>query len=442
MASKKRTSDDDKNKKDRLKQQATVPYKSPPAATTTTSSTVPVPKYIPPTRTPAAPSGTPRTTTTTTPPATLPPRSSSTTTPKSPTTTAPKGTTTTTVPQSTTTTTVPQSTTKTEPMGPFLGQKTESSSVKPKTETTSTSNKKSKKDKKEQPTEVAAPTLEDNVRKLYPEFAYLLDNPELFGDDVLSVLKRATKDGWTSTRFKGAIQATKYWQNTVSEAKNFDALTPADKDVKIQDTIDEISQVMDTTGFDSARLRQFASDLARKGIKGDQLKQLTYGMATAEGMSPEVQADVLSSDSAVKIKNIVKAYGGSISDDTLKQYLADGKTAQQIQTMYREKTKGLYPHLAMQLDADLTMDDITKDYKAIAANVLEKTESEIDFTKPEFLESISSDDGKGNKRQLSLGEWTKKLKTDDRYGYSKTTRAIQDAREIAFNISKAFGKVL
>ena len=436
MASKKRTSDDDKNKKDRLKQQATVPYKSPPAATTTTSSTVPAPKYIPPTRTPAAPSGTPRTTTTTTPPATLPPKSSSTTVPKSPTTTAPKGTTTTTVPQSTTTTTVPKSTTTT------TAEPTSTAPKSTKTETTSTSSKKGKKDKKEQPTEVAAPTLEDNVRKLYPEFAYLLDNPELFGDDVLSVLKRATKDGWTTTRFKGAIQATKYWQNTVSEAKNFDALTPADKDVKIQDTIDEISQVMDTTGFDSAKLRQFATDLARKGIKGDQLKQLTYGMATAEGMSPEVQADILSSDSAVKIKNIVKAYGGSISDDTLKQYLADGKTAQQIQTMYREKTKGLYPHLATQLDADLTMDDITKDYKAIAANVLEKTESEIDFTKPEFLESISSDDGKGNKRQLSLGEWTTKLKTDDRYGYSKTTRAIQDARQIAFNISQAFGKVM
>ena len=401
-----------------------------PGTTTTTS---PPQTYRPPTRTPAAPSGTPTTstttpaTTTTTPPATLPPKTGS-----PPTTNVPKkgGS---------------SSPTKKGPSFREIEER-DKDYQPPKEDKPGKKDKKGKKDGKNKTEETAdtaaVPTLEENVRRLYPQFAYLLDNPELFGDDVLSVIKRAVKDGWTTSRFQGSIQATKYWQTTVAEAKNFDALTPADQDMKVQDAIDEIGKVMDTTGFDDTKLYTFARDLARRGVKGEQLKKLTYGMALSEGMTPEVQADVMSSESAMSIKRIVKAYGGAITDETLKQYLTDGKTPEQVQTMYREKAKGLYPHLSAQFDADLTMDDITKDYKAIASNVLERSEAEIDFTKPEFLESIAADDGKGNKRQLSLGEWTKKLKTDDRYGYSKTTRAIQDARQIAFNISKAFGKVL
>lgn len=429
---------DEEKRRRRRRQQAMVP---PP---TTPSTTVPAQTYLPPTRTPAAPSGTPTTsttaapTTTTAPPATLPPKSTTTSTaPKSTTTTTPKSQ----------TTTAPKNTGPRSADGATSWREFEEETA-PKDDGKGGKGGKGKgkgkgKDKETVPeTPPAEPSLEENVRKFYPQFAYLLDNPELFGNDVIAVIKRAVKDGWTETRFKGSIMSTQYWQNTVQEAKNFDALTPADQDTKIQDTLDEINGVMDTSALNEAELTKFARDMARRGIKGEQLKKMTYGMALTVGADADVTADVLASNDAVKIKRVVQMYGGAISDDTIKQYLSDGKTPEQVQMMYREKAKGLYPHLAPQLDADLTMDDITKDYKSMAASILEKTESEIDFTKPEFLEAIASDDGKGNKRQLSLGEWQKKLKTDDRYGYSKTSRAIQDARQMAFNISKAFGKVV
>jgi len=396
-----------------------------PVAPTTTaprSTTTAPKKSSPSTTTPK------KSTTTTTPSATLPPASPTTSSPKS------------------TTTTVPASKgTPSSKSGPSFREIEErDKNYQPPKE--DKPGKKSKKDGKKKTEETAdtaaAPTLEENVRRLYPQFSYLLDNPELFGDDVLAVIKRAVKDGWTSTRFQGAIQSTKYWQTTVADAKNFDALTPADQDVKVQDTIDEINKIVDMGTISEQELTKFARDMARRGIKGENLKKLTYGMALSAGASAETVTDVLSSNDAVTMKKVARAYGGNLSDDQVKQYLTEGKTPQQVQMMYREKAKGLYPHLTAQFDADLTMDDILSDYKSMAASVLERSETDIDFTKPEFLEAIATDDGKGNKRQLTLGEWNKKLKTDDRYGYSKTTRAIQDARQIAFNISKAFGKVI
>jgi hypothetical protein len=82
-----------------------------------------------------------------------------------------------------------------------------------------------------------------------------------------------------------------------------------------------------------------------------------------------------------------------------------------------------------------------KDTQDVASNVLEKTGAEIDFSKPEFIQSIATRDEKGNYRQLSLGEWQTKLKTDDTYGYSKTKKAVQDARKLASSIAESFGKV-
>lgn len=110
--------------------------------------------------------------------------------------------------------------------------------------------------------------------------------------------------------------------------------------------------------------------------------------------------------------------------------------------MYRERLKAQYPHLSSQLDADLTFEDIVTDYRQIAARTLETSPDAIDFTKPEYMEAIAARDEKGNVRQLSLGEWQQKLRTDSRYGYTKTNQAVREAQNIASGLAKAFGRII
>lgn len=285
-------------------------------------------------------------------------------------------------------------------------------------------------------------SLEDNVREMFPQYAYVFDQPELFGQDVINIFRQAVKGKWTNERFAGAIKSTVYWQTTVAAAKNFDAAAEADKRAIIDETAAEINTFVDMTGINETEKSAFITDMARRGIRGEQLKRLGYNFVFSRGEATDAQRDALASPEAVKIRAIASAYGYTVDDAKIGDYLSKGVTADQAQRMYAEKAKGLYPHLASQFDANLTLADITEDYRSVAAGVLEKTQGEIDFTKPEYLEAISSRDEKGNMRQLSLGEWQAKLKTDPKYGYSKTKRAIRDAQQLSASIVRSFGKVM
>lgn len=283
--------------------------------------------------------------------------------------------------------------------------------------------------------------LDENVRQNYSEFAYLLDDPTLFGPEITAVLREATDKEWTIDRFRGAVTATPYWQNTVASAKKFDSAPDADKKMAIDGVKTTINGITDLTGIPQAEIDSFVSNMARNNVQGDALKKMVYSFAFTKGKTLKAEAAALASKDASDIKAIIKSYGGTASDEDIESYLSSGKKPTDVQTLYKEKLKGQYPHLASQLDADLSFDDITKDYKNLAAQILEKSAESIDFMKPEFMDSIAKRDDKGNLRQMSLGEWTQTLKTDDRFGYSKTSGAIQDARVMVANLGKAFGRV-
>jgi hypothetical protein len=284
-------------------------------------------------------------------------------------------------------------------------------------------------------------SLKEIVREKFPQYAYLLENPDLFGQDVVAVFNKAAKYGYTPERFAGEISNTNYWKNTLGAAKRFDAATPADQQNLMDMTRTELQSVTDFDGLDQGQVGTFVRDMARRGITGENLKKLAYSFVFKQGVETEAAKEALFSENASNIKKVAKSYGATIDDATVASYLEQGRQPGDIQRMYKEKMKGLYPHLASQIDADLTFDDITNDYRYVASQVLERPGTEIDFSKPEFLESIATRDEKGNYRQLSLGEWQTKLKTDDKYGYSKTKKAVQDARKLASSIAESFGKV-
>lgn len=285
-------------------------------------------------------------------------------------------------------------------------------------------------------------SYEDIVRKDYPQFAYLLDNADLFGPDVVAALKNAVRLGWTSERFQGAISSTAYWKNTTGAAKRFDAATPADQQALVEKTSLELAQITEFGELDPTQVATFARDMARRGISGDALNKFAYSFIFKQGVDTEAARQAMESENASSIKKIAKAYGSSLNDETVRNYLEQGKTPAEVARIYKEKLKGQFPHLASQLDADLTFDEIVGDYRRVAASILERQETEIDFQKPEFLEAIATRDDKGNTRQLSLGEWVSKLKKDDRYGYSKTKTAVRDAQNLASSIARSFGKVM
>lgn len=284
--------------------------------------------------------------------------------------------------------------------------------------------------------------VDAEIRKNYPQFAYMLDNPDLFGADVIKIMRRAAKYDWPADRFQSAIFKTNYWQTTAQAARNFDGMSEADRQTLIEKTRQEIDQYTDTSVVDESVLLTFSRDMARRGLSGDSLRPLAFKFAFDQGAATEAAQEALVSQTAQGIRQVARAYGQRLEEAQLETLLASGETANSMQRKYLAKLKAQYPYLKDQLDAGLTFVDITDDYRSVASSILEQPSDSIDFMDPKYMEAIAEPDGKGGYRQLSLGEWQKKLKTDDRYGYAKTTQAVQDARVLASSIARSFGKVI
>ncbi len=297
----------------------------------------------------------------------------------------------------------------------------------------------------------AANDYDDVVRAKYPAFAYLLDNPELYGPEITALLRRAVEDRWYEnddgglSNLTGAYKATPYYQQNTADARTFDSLGDADKNAQTAKKLQEIRDIIGSAPVPEIALNGLARDAARRNITGKQLETLSFSTVfqnTRQGgyeFLPAVET-ALNSGDAEKLKDTARKYFTTVSDKDIEDLLVGRKTKDDFNALFKEKAKGAHPHLAGQIDAGLTVEDIASDYKVWAARVLEKPESDIDMTKPEFLASFATSTEKGP-RQLSLSEWINKLRTDAKYGWQYTKTANDEAKAVAYNLVRTFGKV-
>jgi len=234
-------------------------------------------------------------------------------------------------------------------------------------------------------TTVANPAdLKAKVDRYLPAYSFLLDPNGIFGPDVAQVLADAVAQNYDATRFEGALAATNYFKTATPEQKAF----------------------------------------ARKQLPVDKAR--------------------ISSE-ATAIKQLAKSYNYAISDAELQAVLTGapmpgtGKPVSQDELLNKMKSsaKGVLPHLSSQIDAGLSLKDISENYKQYAEQILERDPNQIDMFQGPFLDAF----GNAEKGQMALGDWVAKLKSDPRYGYQNTKAANRDAQSLALTIAKAFGKV-
>jgi hypothetical protein len=234
-------------------------------------------------------------------------------------------------------------------------------------------------------TTVANPAdLRAKVDRYLPAYSFLLDPNGIFGPDVAQVLADAVAQNYDATRFEGALAATNYFKTATPEQKAF-------------------------------AKKQLPADKARISSEANSLKQLA------------------------------KSYNYALSDSELQAVLTGtpmpgtSKPISQDELLNKMKlsAKGAFSHLSSQIDAGLSLKDISENYKQYAAQILEKDPNQIDMFQGPFLDAF----GNAQTGQMALGDWVAKLKSDSRYGYQNTKAANRDSQSLALTIAKAFGKV-
>ena len=212
----------------------------------------------------------------------------------------------------------------------------------------------------------------------------------------------------------------------------------------------ELSTAIGNFTWGSGQLAKFLTKATQFGYEGDNLKQQAYAELFSKADNKYVNdlavKEVRASTPYLALKDIGKQYFFDFADSQVEQVLAgtpnaDGVAVSRDDLIRKARlaAKATYGHLSEQIDAGLTLEDLSASYKEKAAKLLELDPNTINFA-TDFSDALNYRKD-GQPRVLSMSEWETELRTNDKYKYSFTKQANQDATSIGLAIARAFGKV-
>ena len=308
------------------------------------------------------------------------------------------------------------------------------------------------------PKGVSADAWKDILRQTFPSYTneWLSDNATThFGPDLIALMVEASKpngkyQGLTTEEGKQAyalaLRQTVYYTTTETNARDFDQQTTANKESLIKRKKLEIADAYGDIGFDDATLTSLATDAARKGVTGLGLKQAVYsGTFKQQAAQPALAGRALEGADADRIRQLGKSWNTKVSDEQIKSILTGSPmagsglvlTEEGLRQQLQKKWSGAMPHLSSQFDAGLTLEDIGSTYREYAAQLLEQTPDQINMFDGPYLQAFGSSES----GQLSLTDWTQRVKSDPKFGWQYTKQANQQATDVALTLARAFGKV-
>ena len=305
--------------------------------------------------------------------------------------------------------------------------------------------------------EVSMDQVAEAIQQFFPNYTaqWLSENGVAhFGQDMIDLFRRVAAPGSVfdlttaegQERIRAEIRKTVYWQTTLTAAKNFDQLAEVDRVNTLERTKQRLAQTYGNIGLDDTTLNELALNVARNGLTGLGEQQAVYNTVFRVAPDRPAQAQrALEGIDADRIRSLGRAYNFDVTNEQIQSILTGTPerttglvlTEDGLRERMQKAVKGAMPQLAEQIDAGLTLEDISRNYKRYAASLLEKSEDEIDMFQGPYLDAF----GNREQGQLSLGEWAQKVKSDPRFGWQFTNQANRQASDIALTIARAFGKV-
>lgn len=292
----------------------------------------------------------------------------------------------------------------------------------------------------------------DEFKKTYPAYSDWVSDEitGFFGQDFIDILKEAVNTEFTDEEIKALIKGTQYAKTVTDSQYKFDGASPMAQNGLIQNARKAIVKDYSDVGLSETDLDEISRTVARNGLTTTAVKQAVYQYAfrkpaaSTTVTAPGMARNAMEGGDADSIRQSARAYGYDVSDAEMQAALTGGMyngiavTQDSILQKAQKSAKGKYFHLADQIDAGLSLEDIFSGYRNYAANLLEIDPNQIDFTKDsKFAKAF----GTKETGQLSLTDWIQTVKTDPTFGWQFTKQANQQATDIGLTLARAFGKV-
>jgi hypothetical protein len=294
----------------------------------------------------------------------------------------------------------------------------------------------------------------DEFKKTYTAYSDWTTNDVIdhFGQDFVDILKDAanTEIEFSDEEIQARIKGTKYFGAITDSQYKFDGANSAVQNGLIESARNAIVKDYSDVGLSQTDIDEIAKKVARNGLTATGVKQAVYQYAfrkpaaATTPTAPGMARNAIEGGDADAIRIAARAYGYNVSDAEMQAALTGGMyngvavTQDSILQKAQKSAKGKYFHLADQIDAGLSLEDIFSSYRNYAADALEIDPNQIDFTKDSKWARAFGTKETG---QMSLTDWVTTIKSDPTFGWQFTKQANQQATDIGLTLARAFGKV-
>jgi len=269
--------------------------------------------------------------------------------------------------------------------------------------------------------------------------------------DVDAAMGQLARKEISEDAFDAKIRSSKWWQerNDFTRAWDVKERTPGSTAQKeIDDRVQSMKDyALSTFGvvLSPEQLRPWARQTLREGASTPTQENGVAAIIVKGGSQGAID-QLRQGGVAQRVNDVNARYGYNPGSDFVNQSISNIALGTMTEDMYESKVKSFVKTMygadvGDLLDRGYSVADISEPYVQTAARMLETNPNMIDMKDTKFQKALGMVDADGKKRQMTLGEWEKTLRTDPIYGWDKTNQAAGLAVQVGEQILRQFGKV-
>lgn len=289
-------------------------------------------------------------------------------------------------------------------------------------------------------------------KRQFPQLANMFDSAageqearSIFGDLIdlfIDVAQNpdnydfATEAGRSA--FKTKVEGTQYAQKTSSRRAEWDALKDADKKERLSQKVGELKGTFAGMGLTMTEMNNLALTALKNGANDLELKYLAFSK-----LLDRPEGGIMETKEAMDLKQTLRAYDYSFTDEDINNALTNTEkngvpqTAELLINKARFGAKLKYSGFSDLFDQGYTVSDVFEPYQQMAARLLERSPADISLKSDLYRRAIETRKEDGT--PLTMSDWSRIIKTDDKYGWQYTNQAHQQIDGVVSSLEKMFG---
>jgi hypothetical protein len=259
--------------------------------------------------------------------------------------------------------------------------------------------------------------------------------------DVGPLLQALSSSAISSDVFNSRLMQTPWYKSHAASQRAWEITQNTDPASAAQQVTANTAQIAQRAGqlgvhLPWQALHGMAGQMAMYGWNSQQIDQALLAAANLGNVTGSFQTGEQS------VQALANDYGQNISQQAAfgmqKQIEASGGSVNDLRAQFSKQALALYPHLAEQLNAGLSLKDIASPYVSAASQTLEIDPRTINMADPKWNRALAFHDGK-QVRNMSMYDWNKTMMTDPTYGYDHSVNGRSAALQMAQGLAQTFG---